>query len=170
MRNTWLTFFASLLFLSLSLTAQAADMDGATMKQHLNEVLGDSSSWAVAVLGHLKKGMSFEEVKAVFPQASEIDAAKKVSKSTVEGLDNPILKNYELKFREGKLYGALVHFKRNLDKEVFKQVSLEVFENKFGKVKPEKRDKDIINKFNSDGQGAQRAWLVDHWLLEVDIP
>jgi hypothetical protein len=53
---------------------------------------------------------------------------------------------------------------------VFKQVSLEVFENKFGKVKPEKRDKDIINKFNSDGQGAQRAWLVDHWLLEVDIP
>jgi len=159
-----------LLVFALPVAVQAA-MDEAAMQKELQGVLGDNSTWAITPLAGLKKDMAYQDARAVFPELPEADAAAKkifVGKVKVEG--SALVESYELKFRSGKLYGAIVNFKRSLDKELFKKVSLEVFEAKFGKVKAEKREKDTINKFNSDSQGAQRAWLVDHWLLELDIP
>lgn len=148
-----------------------ATMDAKAIKEHLTKVVGDKSSWAVTSLADLKKNMSYADVRAIFPQLPEMDiASKKIYKAKVNVEKDAIVDYYELKFREGKLYGAIINFRKDLDKKTFKQVSLEVFESKFGKVKADKRDKDIINKFSSEGLGAQRSWLVDHWLFEVDIP
>lgn len=157
-----------LLFLPL---AAGTAMGGEDMREQLHALLGGNDTWALAALGGLKKGMSHEEVRAVFPQLPEAEAAtKKIFIAKAAMADNPLVDYHELKFHDGKLYGAIVNFHAKLDRESFKDASLAAFEAKFGRVKAEKRDKDTINKFNSDGQGAQRFWLVDHWVLEVDVP
>lgn len=157
------------LFLSLaSLSVKAAD--DATLKNQLTAVLGDKSSWKPKLFSQLKAGMSCEEVKKVFSSLSACDAAKDYDFPSASISDNPIVNKVRFTFNKGKLKGGKILFKSNIDKDMFKKVSLQLFEAKWGVVKPEKRDKDLLTKIGPGFVKAQRTFIGGIWGIDAGLP
>lgn len=149
--------------------AAVAGAEPPAYEKPLAELLGSPDDFLPAPLCGLTRDMTPEQVRRLFPDLPEKSGAG-ILRLPCPVQDHPLVMRHELKFREGKLYGVETYFKRSLDREAFKRASLHAFEAKWGAVRAAAREKDTITKTNSDGLTVQRAWLVDQWMLEMDLP
>lgn len=148
------------------IAGQLAAQDAAALKAEIAKVAGtNQDDWRPAVFAKLQKGMTCAQVKAQVPS---IGACGATVQAKVEG--SPVLEGYEFRFREDKLYSATLLFKRSLDKAAFKKASIEAFEAKWGKQRPEKRDADLLTWVGPGSGMTQRMFLVDQWQVTVDLP
>lgn len=144
--------------------------DEATIKTELTNVLGTKANWAPTVFSKLKLGMTCDEVKAVYPNLTDCDPTEEFSFASVVVENNPIVSEYGLTFETGKLAGGKLVFKGSLDKDVFKKVSLELFESKWGTVKADEKNADILTIIGPNYIKAQRNYMVTQWEIEFDFP
>lgn len=151
--------------LCVVLVAQASDL-----KTQLGDVLGAKESWKPKVFTGLKAGMPCEEVKKIYVDLAVCDATKDYDFQKVAVADQPLISHYEFVFNMGKLKEARILFKSNIDKDEFKKASLELFEAKWGVVKPEKREMDILTAIGPSYVKAQRVYMGSQWQLNVDMP
>lgn len=140
------------------------------IKTQLGEVVGGKESWKPKIFAGLKVNMPCEEVKKLYPTLASCDVAKDFDFQKVAVTDNPLISEYEFVFEKGKLTETRIIFKSNLDKEEFKKASLELFEAKWGVVKPEKREQDILTSIGPKFVKAQRVYMGGQWQLNVDLP
>lgn len=155
--------------LAVMVGAAVAGAEPPAYEKPLAEFLGSPDEFLPAPLAGLTRDMTPEQVRRLFKDLPEKTGAGMLRLSCpVEG--HSLVMRHEFKFREGKLYGVETYFKRSLDREAFKRASLPAFEAKWGAVRAAAREKDTVTRTNSDGLTAQRAWLVDQWMLEMDVP
>ena len=154
-----------LLGILVSFMAQATDL-----KMQLTEVVGGKESWKPKIFSTLKVNMTCDEVKVVYPALADCDPAKDYSFASVAVAEHPLISEYEFVFKMGKLSGSRIIFKSNIDKDEFKAASLELFEAKWGTVKPEKREQDILTSIGPKYIKAQRTYMGGQWRLDIDLP
>lgn len=140
------------------------------LKTKLTEVLGGKESWAPSIANKLKRDMSCDQVKAVLPTLPGCNANEEFDFQDVPVTENEIVSSLELTFESGKLADVKVKFKTNLDKDQFKAASLELFEAKWGSVKPEKRENDILTAIGPSFIKAQRTFIGGQWAIAVGLP
>lgn len=145
-------------------------LDVPKMKEILGKVLGTSKYWNAASLAKFRFGMTCNEARAIYSSMKDCDPAKSWSFGKVTITKHPLVHALKFSFKQGRLYNATIVFHRQLPKEQFKQASLAMFEAKWGKVKPEKRDQDILTIYKSGFGIAQRSYSVDHWEIKHDFP
>ena len=163
--------FAFLALMSLCLapfTGSAETLDEPTMKAKLSETLGDKTIWMVPAFKDYKRNAACEDVKKVF--ATIVCDPTKFDSSKVAVENNSLISGYKFYFDKGKLHSITLIFHGDLDKELFKKVSLELGEAKWGALKPEKREKDILTWVNSSFDTVQRSYMVNHWEINVVAP
>jgi hypothetical protein len=150
--------------------APAPSQNPEQLKAQLLEVLGDSSTWKSAAMAPLQPDMTCDQVHAAFPalEPCETKPGFVFAEAPVSG--HPILARYKFSFQDGKLYDATLIFRRNLDREQFKSASLELFESKWGALKPEKRSQDILTSIGPNFSKAQRVYMVSEWQISHDFP
>lgn len=163
--------FAFLAFMSLCLsplTSSAETLDEPTMKAKLSEIIGDKTLWNIPAMKDFKRNANCEDVKKVLTTLTCDPTKYDFPKVAVD--NNPLISGYKFSFDKGKLYAVTVLFHRHLDKDLFKKVSLELGEAKWGALKPEKRDGDILTWVNSSFDIVQRTYFIDHWEIKVVAP
>lgn len=148
----------------------AAKMSDADVGAALAKLLGDSSRWVVPAMSKFKRGMYCGQVLQVYKTMKGCDPTKNYSWGTVTIKDHPLIHALKFTFNKGQLKSATLIFHRQLDKESFKQISLEMFEKKWGRVKPEKRNNDILTVYKTNYGVAQRTYSRDHWEIKHDFP
>lgn len=148
--------------------AKAADLTEAQISEALAEIIGSSDSWQIAFFKGLKQGMPSAEVKKIYPDLV-VDDSEEYDFPEVEIKDNKIVASIKFTFTKGKLDSGTLLFKEKLNKEAFKKASLAAFEAKWGKLKEDERNEDILTAANSKFQLSQRMYMVDHWELRNDI-
>jgi len=155
----------SLLFGAAGVCAQ----DEAAVKGGLQKLVGEKTAWKAAVFAGLKKGMSCDDVKKVYADLDGCDPAQEWSFAHANAKDDALVAGYQFSFNNGKLTDATILFKGSVDKDLFKKVSLEVFQGKWGELK-DGQNEDILTWVNSDFNTTQRNYMVDHWELKNDLP
>lgn len=165
--------FAFLALMSLCLspfTGSAETLDEPTMKAKLSELFGDKSSWIPASLKDLKRDMPCEDAKKIFTAIPACDATKEYDLINVPVQNSPILEGYLFNFQYGKLYSVNYIFQKTLDKELFKKVSLEAGEAKWGALEAEKKAGDVLTWMDSSGSIVQRSYKSNQWQIKVIFP
>lgn len=164
------------LFLSCLTNSSSAQtpMDEPTLKTKLSEVLGDKSSWNPAVVKDLKRGLSCEEVKKIYTTIDTCDptASKEQNglfSKVVKVAGHPLIEKYRFAFDQGKLTTVGITFYDSLDKELFKKVSLELGEAKWGPLAPEKKGDDLLT-WISGVAFVQRHFLLNRWMFLIELP
>lgn len=145
-------------------------MDASELKTKLSEVLGGKESWTPKIASSLKRDMTCDQVKVALPALPGCDATKDFDFQDVAVEGNDVVSSLDLTFDKGKLVDVKVKFKTNIDKDLFKQVSLELFEAKWGAVNPEKKDKDLLTKIGPSFIKAQRTFIGGQWAIVVGLP
>lgn len=148
----------------------ASKMSEAEVKTSLAKLLGTNKSWVVPAMSKFKRGMYCAQVLQVYKTMKGCDPTKSYSWGTVTIKDHPLVHALKFTFNKGQLTSAMLIFHRQVNRELFKKVSLELFEAKWGKLKPEKRDKDTITIYKMKFGVAQRSFMVDHWEIKHDFP
>jgi hypothetical protein len=145
-------------------------MNEADIRASLARLLGAPERWLIPSLTQFTRGMTCEDVKRVYKTLKGCDPEKKYSRGEVTIQKHDLIHALKFAFREGALVSATMIFHRQLDREMFKKVSLPLFEEKWGKVKPEKRNNDIITVYVPGAGIAQRSFMNDHWEIKQDFP
>jgi hypothetical protein len=140
------------------------------LKAQLLDVLGDNTSWKSKALASLKENMTCDEVRALFRDLEECKTTSEFDFPEASSNGHPIIARYKFSFRNGKLYDATIIFKRSLDREQFKAVSLELFDRKWGGIKPDEREKDILTSIGPNFAKAQRSYMMNEWQITHDFP
>lgn len=149
-------------------TKSAAKLSEQEITDALAEVIGESDAWQAEFLSNLKKNMSCADVKKIYPDLEcAPDEEYDFPEVTVKG--NKIVSGIKFTFKSGKLSSATIQFKSKLKKDLFKKLSLAAFEAKWGEVKAEDKNEDILTAANSKYNLAQRNYMVDHWEISNDI-
>lgn len=149
---------------------EAKAIDEPVLKKELETALGNKSSWKIAFFSKLSAGMSCDDVKKVFPTLTGCDPAKDYSFPKAKVSDNSIIFEVKFTFKSGQLKGGELKFKSSIDSDLFKKVSAEVFQAKWGNVKPEKKDKNILTRIGPKFAIAQRSLLLKVWGIKADFP
>ena len=146
-------------------------VDEAALRARLAEVLGPATSWKAAGFHDLKRGMSCEAAKAVLPTLSACDPAKDWDFVRAPLQGDRMLAGYQLDFQKGKLRTVTVRLHRHLSKDLVKAVSLELFEQKWGKLGPKERQEEVLTVARSSTyETVQRAFSHDHWEVRQELP
>ncbi|MCP5108952.1 MAG: hypothetical protein GY950_36550 [bacterium] len=148
----------------------AGSMNTEDMKNNLLKLLGSNKTWTTPSSGKFKRGDSCAAVSKAYSAMKGCNPAKSWSFGTVTIKNHPLVHALKFSFKQGGLYSVTYIFHRQLPKEEFKKVSLAVFEYKWGKVKPGKRDQDILTIYKSKFGSAQRSFSLDHWQIKHDFP
>ena len=106
----------------------------------LAKLLGTNKSWKAAVMNRFNRGNTCAQVLQVYKVMKGCDPGKNWSFGNVLIKNHDLVRALKFGFNQGKLQNATLIFHRQLPKEVFKNISLELFEQKWGKLKPEKRN------------------------------
>lgn len=171
-----LTYFNTTWHLKVSMPRRdtgkitAGTLNEAELKLALANLIGTNKTWVVPSMAKFKRGMYCGQVLQVYKTMKGCDPAKSWSWGTITIKDHPLVHALKLSFNKGQLTSATLIFHRQINCELFKKVSLELFEGKWGKLKPEKRDKDTITIYKSKFGIAQRSFMVDHWEIKHDFP
>lgn len=148
----------------------ASAMSTEDLQKNLIKLLGSNNTWTTPSSGKFKRGDSCDAVKQVYSAMVGCDPAKSWSFGSVTIKNHPLVHTLKFSFKQGGLYSITYVFHRQLPREEFKKVSLAVFEYKWGKIKPEKRDNDILTVYKSNFGTAQRSFYTDHWEIKHDFP
>jgi hypothetical protein len=148
----------------------SGSMSKEELQKSLIKLLGSNKTWNTPPAGKFKRGDSCEKVKQVYQAMKGCDPAKSWSFPTVTIKNHALVRALKFSFKQGGLYSITYVFHRQLPRDVFKEVSLGVFEYKWGKVKPEKRNNDILTVYKSNFGTAQRSFYTDHWEIKHDFP
>jgi len=139
------------------------------LRNQLMDVLGDQSSWVPKYLSNLKAGMSCDDVRKLYTTLTECDAKKEFNYPTAKIENQPIIDEIKFVFDNDKLKDAEIVFKYKID-DTFKEVSLEVFEAKWGAIKLEDRDEDFLTKVSPSFDKAIRNLRRDQWSISFNFP
>ncbi|MCP4218689.1 MAG: hypothetical protein GY765_28915 [bacterium] len=148
----------------------AASLTPEVIGAGLSKLLGASGNWKASALGKFYRGMTCEQVSKVYSAMKGHNPYKSWSFGTVTIKNHSLVHALKFSFQDGLLRNATLIFHRQLPKETFKVISLRAFEAKWGKVRPEKRNNDIITKYKSRTGSAQRTFSRDHWEIKFDFP
>ena len=148
----------------------ASSLNEEQIRTSLNKLLGTSKSWKATVMNRFNRGNTCNQVLQVYKVMKGCDPAKNWSFGTVTIKNHDLVHALKFSFNQGQLQNVTLIFHRQLDKELFKKVSLVVFEQKWGKLKAEKRSQDILTIYKRNFGIAQRNWLYDHWEIKHDFP
>lgn len=164
-----LCFF--LTFLTLFFISQNSHaIDKEVLKTNLQTVIGNNTSWQLTTFKNLKKDMPCQEVKTLYPQLEACQDTKDYDFPKAEEKNHPLITAYEFTFKEGKLTDATLIFKGDLDKEAFKEISLDLLQKKWGALSTEDQKEDILTWVNDQFDISQRIFMVDHWEIRNGMP
>jgi hypothetical protein len=148
----------------------AGRLSEATIRVALARLLGGNTQWVAPSMAKFKSGMYCAQVQQVYKTMTGCDPVKNWSWGTVTIKDHPLVHALKFAFNKGKLSSVSFIFHRQLDKELFKMVSVQMFEKKWGPISLEKRDKDTLTIYKSGYGMTQRSYLIDHWEIKHDFP
>ncbi|MCP4148677.1 MAG: hypothetical protein GY757_13100, partial [bacterium] len=148
----------------------AATLTPEQMSSGLTKLLGAPGNWKAAALNEFSRDMTCEQVSKAYKSMTGHNPLKKWSFGTVTIKNHPLIHALKFSFQNGHLRNATLVFHRQLPKETFKVISLRAFEAKWGSVRAEKRDNDIITIYKTHSGSAQRTHRRDHWEIKFDFP
>lgn len=148
----------------------AGSLGEAEIRTALAKLLGPAGKWKAAALTKFNRGNTCDQVKKIYSVMKGCDPGKSWSFGSVLIKNHPLVHALKFSFKNGQLHGAAFIFHRQLPREVFKKVSLEIFEKKWGPVKPGKRNNDILTIYKTNFGTAQRSFILDHWEIKHDFP
>lgn len=148
----------------------ASSLSGDQIRVALVKLLGTSRSWKAAVMNKFNRGNTCSQVLLVYNVMKGCDPIKNWSFGTVTIKNHNLVHTLKFAFNKGHLQNVTLIFHRQLSKTLFKTVSLEVFENKWGKLAPDKRNQDILTIYKRNFGIAQRNYVYDHWEIKHDFP
>jgi hypothetical protein len=140
------------------------------IEAELAKLLGSAERWEVPAMTKFKSGMTCDQVRKVYRTMKGCDPLKNYSRGSVTIKNHPLIHALNFTFNKGQLKNATLVFHRQLDKELFKRISLPLIEKKWGKVKPEKRNEDLIYIYKYKVGYARRSYMRDHWEISHDFP
>jgi len=149
---------------------EAGTLSAEEVRVELAKLLGTTKSWLVPALAKFKRGMDCAQVSQVYKTMKGCDPAKNYSWGIVTIKNHPLVHLLKFTFSSGQLRSAAIIFHRQLDKEIFKQVSAELFQTKWGKLSPAKLNQDILTVYKNNYGVTQRNFMVDHWEIKQDFP
>ncbi|MCK4835222.1 MAG: hypothetical protein KAT17_01225 [Candidatus Aminicenantes bacterium] len=149
---------------------KAGSMTTDQIRVSLAKLLGPGKYWKAAVMTKLNRGNTCAQVKQVYKVMKGCDPQKKWSFGHVLIKGHDLIHALKFGFSKGELQNVTLIFHRQLPKEGFKKVSLNLFEKKWGRIKLEKRNQDLLTIYKRNFGVAQRYFVVDHWEIKHDFP
>lgn len=156
----------TLFFISQNLYA----IDKGVLKTDLQTLIGDNSSWKLAAFKNLKRDMPCQEVKTLYPQLEACQDTKEYDFPKAQEANHTLISSYKFTFKQGKLTDVSIIFKGDLDKEAFKEISLDLLQKKWGALNVEDQKEDILTWVNDQFDISQRIYMVDHWEVKNGMP
>jgi hypothetical protein len=143
----------------------------ARLRQQLEELVGPSHYWNLAVFLNLRRGMTCDEVREVYP-ALKAGAclAEDYSWPEVPAAKLPLVAKYKFTFKDGRLREAELIFKPMRNKALFKRVSAEVLQAKWGARPPADLESDVLTWTTLDGGLGQRSYSSKRWEIKNGLP
>ncbi len=140
------------------------------IRESLAQLLGTSNNWVVPVLSKFHQGMYCDQVLQIYKTMEGCEDTKNWSWGTVTIKGHPLVQALKFAFNNGQLKNAVILFHPHLDKGLFKNISLELFEQKWGKIDLAKRNDDILTIYKENYGSVQRSFRMDHWEIKLDFP
>jgi hypothetical protein len=134
------------------------------LRQQLEALIGPPHYWNLAAFLNLRRGMTCDDVKQIHPTLKTAECKEEnYSWPTASAGTQPLLAGYKFTFHDGRLEDAALLFKRTLDKAVFKRVSGQLLQAKWGAKAPADLEDNVITWSTLDDGLGQRSYSVDHW-------
>jgi hypothetical protein len=149
---------------------KAGFMSANDVRTSLAKLLGSSKNWAVPAMSKFKRNMYCGQILQVYKTMKGCNPVKNYSWGTVTIKDHTLVHALKFTFHKGQLRSAALIFHRQLDKSLFKGISQQLFQQKWGKLSADKLNKDILTIYRTNYGIAQRSFSVDHWEIKHDFP
>lgn len=141
----------------------------AEIRAYLNQLLGSSNTWNIPVFAKFKYGMYCGQVQEIYKTLSGCDPSKAWSFGMVTINGHPMVQALKFAFNRGQLANASIIFHPQLDRTLFKNVSLDLIEQKWGRIDLNKRNNDALSLYKEGFGYVQRNFYADHWEIKVDL-
>jgi len=139
------------------------------IKKELLKLLGSPKNWNTPPYKLFKRNDSYLKVKKIYPSFQTQGVLLLKGSGIVTIKNHSLIHALRFNFKKGALQSITYIFHRQLPMQLFKKVSLEVFEYKWGKVKLETRNNDIISVNKTNIGIAERRYKKDHWEITHDL-
>ena len=159
-----------IVILSVFFVSCGGSLSNDDIKDELTKIVGTTSAWKMDIFKDLKLNMSCEDVKAIYSDI-ECNSDEEWDFQEAKYNDSTLIDAIEFDFYYGKLESATVMIKSSIDKETFKDISLEVLEAKWGALEEEEKGEEILTwvYYGDSFFTAQRTYMVDHWEIDCDF-
>jgi hypothetical protein len=153
---------AIILFISITLFFSFISCGGGGIEGELKKIIGGGEGWNLEVFNNIKLNMSYDEVKALYPQ---LEDDRDYPWAYLE--DHPVVDYYAFYFDEGKLVNVEVNLLATLDVEEVREACLTLLKAKWGE--PDETDEDYYYWYGEDYYMNMFYLYVDAWVIEVDL-
>ena len=139
---------------------------GGGVESELKKIIGESEGWSVDVFNNIKLNMSYDDVKAIYPQ---LEDDQDYPYAYLE--DHPVVDYYAFYFDEGKLINVEVDLRDDLDVDEAEAACLSLLKAKWGEPN---EDEDRTYVWYDDDYNMKSLYLYGDedagaWVIDIDL-
>ncbi len=151
-----------ILLISITLFFSFISCGGSGTESELKKIIGETKSWNIEVFNNIKLNMSYDEVKALYPQ---LEDDQDYPWAYLE--DHPVVRYYAFYFDEGKLDSIEVGFRDDLDVEETKDTCLTLLKAIWGE--PDIAEDDYYSWYGDDFDINAIWFFGNQWEIVIDL-
>ncbi|MBN2346000.1 MAG: hypothetical protein JXO51_06385 [Candidatus Aminicenantes bacterium] len=148
----------------------AGSLGAEQIKTELGALLGKGGIPLPKAFASYSQKMDCAQVKGKYEPLAGCDPAKEWSFGTVTIARHPLIHQLKFTFQRGFLRSVAVIFHHQLDYQSFKAASLAAFEDKWGRLPADQREKDLLTKHIRGFGIVQRALIGRQWQINFPVP
>jgi len=148
----------------------AGSLSEQQIRSEFAKLMGSNKSIAPKAFSSFKYNMSCVQVKSIYSSLKGCAPTKSWSFGSVTIVKHPLIHRLKFSFKLGYLQNITILFHRNFDYNTFKRLSLDAFENKWGRLSSDAKENDILTKFIRGYGIVQRNLVGKQWQIKFALP